>query len=274
MTGRKHITGMVLLTLAGIGLVCSVQVAACPQSDTSGPTQDNGDQAGSDSPTAQTSQAAGIRIPVPLQAFNPMIGSWRGVGQPKRGSRQGAWIETADCRWDFTEGQSGILLQSENGKQYQTLRLKVDASGDHLVLTQVSQQAELIYTGDIPDKWPGHMELTSVVQEDGAIHRCTIDQLSDIRLVMLFESGKSTSTGFRRTAGIGYTRSGAQLAVAGGPQRKCVVTGGQGTIPVSYQGKTWYVCCQGCRQAFEAAPDEIIAEYRRALAEEAAAAKP
>jgi len=28
-----------------------------------------------------------------------------------------------------------------------------------------------------------------------------------------------------------------------------------------HEGKTWHVCCQGCRQAFENDPGGIIADY-------------
>ncbi|MCP4510175.1 MAG: YHS domain-containing protein, partial [Fuerstiella sp.] len=44
-----------------------------------------------------------------------------------------------------------------------------------------------------------------------------------------------------------------------------VVTGGLGTIAVSYKGKKYYVCCQGCVQAFNDDPETIIAEYNASL---------
>ena len=47
----------------------------------------------------------------------------------------------------------------------------------------------------------------------------------------------------------------------GRPQRECVVTGGLGTIEVSFEGKTYYVCCTGCRDYFNDNPKEVLAEY-------------
>ncbi|MBV9126060.1 MAG: YHS domain-containing protein [Planctomycetes bacterium] len=41
---------------------------------------------------------------------------------------------------------------------------------------------------------------------------------------------------------------------------ECIVTGGLGTIPVSYKGITYYVCCTGCKQAFEDNPEKILKE--------------
>jgi YHS domain-containing protein len=44
-----------------------------------------------------------------------------------------------------------------------------------------------------------------------------------------------------------------------------VVSGGKGTMPVSYKGKTYYVCCSGCRDEFKENPEKYIAEYEAKL---------
>jgi hypothetical protein len=57
------------------------------------------------------------------------------------------------------------------------------------------------------------------------------------------------------------TKEGESLAAR---QKKveCVVSGGAGTIPVSYKGETFYVCCSGCRDAFNENPEKYIAEFK------------
>ena len=35
----------------------------------------------------------------------------------------------------------------------------------------------------------------------------------------------------------------------------------KGTIAVSYNGKTYYVCCSGCRDEFKASPEKYVKEY-------------
>ncbi len=201
-----------------------------------------------------------------LTRFNPLIGSWRGVGQPQRGSRRGAWTETVAGNWNFADEQPAIVLTSTDGKQFESLRLSVHPDQPVLQLKQILGDETRIFTGPLPESWPGQIQLITEADDDGSVYRCSIEQLSDIRLVVLLEQ-RSTPTGsFRRVAGIGYTREGRKLAEAGGGQRKCVVTGGLGTIAVMHEGKTWYVCCEGCRQVFEASPGEIIDEYRRSLA--------
>ena len=43
---------------------------------------------------------------------------------------------------------------------------------------------------------------------------------------------------------------------------ECIVTGGLGKIPVSYMGQTYYVCCTGCRDAFNENPAKIRDEWK------------
>ena len=49
-----------------------------------------------ESPSSESPKPAAIRA---LQEFNVLIGGWRGVGQPKRGSQNGAWQERAES-WE------------------------------------------------------------------------------------------------------------------------------------------------------------------------------
>ena len=43
--------------------------------------------------------------------------------------------------------------------------------------------------------------------------------------------------------------------------------GGTGTSTVSFQGKTYYVCCSGCRDEFYATPAKYVAEFEKKRAE-------
>jgi hypothetical protein len=41
----------------------------------------------------------------------------------------------------------------------------------------------------------------------------------------------------------------------------CVVSGGVGTSTVTYKGQTYYLCCSGCRDAFNENPEKYIKEF-------------
>jgi len=53
------------------------------------------------------------------------------------------------------------------------------------------------------------------------------------------------------------------FAGGGGKKPVCVVTGGLGTTSVTYMGKTYYVCCSGCRDEFNAEPKKYVEEFEK-----------
>ena len=59
---------------------------------------------------------------------------------------------------------------------------------------------------------------------------------------------------------VGLTKEGESLAGGGtasdGP--KCIVTGGAATMTLTYQGKTFPICCTGCRDEFNESPEKYI----------------
>ncbi len=203
-----------------------------------------------------------------LSALNSLVGEWKGVGQLKRGSRKGAWTEKLSCQWSFRNTSGLVELNADGGRLFSRLQLSWDQRTQMVVLTQITDDFTRRYLGKLPDQWPGRFVLKSAVDDEGVSYRCVIHQLSDIRATVLFEKRTTPNGSFRRIAGIGYTRAGAKLAIAGAAQRKCIVTGGLGTIPVTHAGKTYYVCCRGCVEAFNQTPETFIADYKASLKEQ------
>lgn len=220
-----------------------------------------------DEPVAPAAQSSNVHAIIvdELKPLNSLIGDWRGVGQVKRGSRQGAWSEKTSIAWDFSLESPAIVIIAEDGKQFQQLRLMWDKPTQKIRLLQKTESGTNSFSGQMPTDWPEKLVLESAEDKDGSMLRCTIQQLKDIRATVLLEKRSSAEGTFRRVSEVGYTRAGTQLAVPGGNQRKCIVTGGLGTIPVTHDGKTYYVCCQGCVQAFNDSPAAIIAEYQASL---------
>ena len=97
----------------------------------------------------------------------------------------------------------------------------------------------------------------------------TVRIISDIRVTLLFEEKSTKKASYRRMSEIGMTRAGSRLASGSSGERQCIVTGGLGTMKVSFEGKTYYVCCEGCKQAFDADPKGTIEAYRERLKEAA-----
>jgi hypothetical protein len=201
-----------------------------------------------------------------LKPLSVLVGEWRGVGQPKRGSRNGAWIEKAKCAWKFTDETSVMVLESDSDKQFQKVIFGWDPTTE--------SSTAVIHDGksDATDLIRDAKASTGVVDvfvdsqnADDVRNKMTLRRISDIRVTLLFEKRNSAAGSWRRISEIGYTRAGEQLASSRSSGRQCVVTGGLGTMTVMHDGKSYYVCCEGCRQAFESDPEGTIADYRQRL---------
>jgi YHS domain-containing protein len=109
--------------------------------------------------------------------------------------------------------------------------------------------------------------LESVAGDDERAYRVSVILLNEKRTLVQNEQRPATGGDFRRIAEVGYTREGTSLAASGAGGPECIVTGGTGTSTVTYKGKTYYVCCSGCRQAFEDDPEGILAEVAKRATE-------
>lgn len=97
----------------------------------------------------------------------------------------------------------------------------------------------------------------------GDVHRLTVYTLADgARMIVQSEVQAKGKGPFADVFKVAATREGESLA-GGGKRNTCVVTGGLGTMPVSYMGKTYYVCCSGCRDEFNADPKKYADEFEK-----------
>jgi YHS domain-containing protein len=212
-----------------------------------------------------------------LAAFQAFVGEWKGVGQPRRGSSQGAWTEEMQWAWRFSEGHAELAAQLTHDPYFSTLRLQAgERAGQYrLLATPVgakdAAKDEARFDGSVGGE--GQLVLTASVDlKPDHPARITLRLVAGgDRLVMLFE--RRAGEQFARLAEVGATRKGSSFAVKAGDPHECIVTGGQGTITVDYKGQTYYFCCTGCRDLFKQDPEKVLAEYRERKAKEQAAAK-
>jgi YHS domain-containing protein len=81
------------------------------------------------------------------------------------------------------------------------------------------------------------------------------------RFLYRYETKSTDQIPFSRRYQVGVTKEGVPFAGSGDASPECIVSGGKGTIPVSYKGKTYYVCCTGCRDEFKENPEKYIKEF-------------
>lgn len=215
-----------------------------------------GDEPSELSKEAVAQETAGREALVPLQY---LVGGWRGVGQVSRGSTKGSWTEKADWAWQFGKSGSALVAKVEDGKYFRELKLVPGKDGAFDLKGTTAEGKEVQFTGQRDEEEKLVLAATDAV--DDLPQRVTIRSVANgDRLLVLYER-KTPSKAWQRLGEVGSTRIGSGFG-QGTTMRECVVTGGLGTIAVTYEGKTYYVCCTGCKELFDENPAEVLAEYR------------
>ena len=195
-----------------------------------------------------------------LQEVGEFIGQWNLDARPAKGT---SWKETATWGWKFKKDESWIEIEVKDGKYFTKGELKylVDKKLYQLTTTDKDKKTD-VYTGDFKK---GTLKLEGKDAKNGDIHRLTINTLSEgVRLAVNFEvqsGGKGLYTGVYKASGNKEGESFAGGAASKKPE--CVVTGGIGTMAVSYNGKTYYVCCSGCRDEFNDSPKKYVDAFEK-----------
>lgn len=202
-----------------------------------------------------------------LSQMQVLIGEWRGVGQPKRGSARDSWIEAAGWQWSFDEGQPALVFDAPKGRFYRQGRLTALDEEGHFQLdaTRADDDQVDLFRGSLDEDH--QLTLLAATEDIDPVARITMRTVADgDRLLILLERQRTPSGPYSRIAEVGYTREGSGFG-QGNTQRECIVTGGLGSTAVTYMGETYYVCCGGCRELFEEDPEGVLEDYRQRLAE-------
>ena len=203
-----------------------------------------------------------------LARWNSLVGGWRGTGQPRRGSNSGAWREDTSWAWQFSDSESALVGTVTKGKLASTLKITAKADKQFHLQWTSPEGAMREMAGTVEENKAVFISDPDAQQE---VYRVTLTPLNEQRTLILFEKRKADQQSYTRLAEVGYTREGTRLAGSGGGQPECIVTGGLGTIKVEYKGKTYYVCCSGCQQAFQDDPEGVLKDYQARREKEKAA---
>ncbi|MFO0960999.1 MAG: hypothetical protein U0800_26760 [Isosphaeraceae bacterium] len=194
-----------------------------------------------------------------LKPLGELVGAWRGVGMVQRNQQKGAWKETADWSWILSEGSAALQLRLSDGKYLKSAVIRPgQANGEFRLDAVLSNDAARSFIGKMNDRKQLVMESEEKPNDTPA--RLTITPLHENRFLILLEAAEGPKN-FRRLGEVGYTREGVAFAAGdGGPL--CIVTGGRGTMAIKFRGETYYVCCSGCKQLFDANPEAVIAQAK------------
>jgi hypothetical protein len=203
-----------------------------------------------------------------LQPLQSLLGKWRGITRKEVAGDMKA-VDQPEWVWDLRTDKvrPALVMKTPMGVYYHEFRLTgageadkfrlvaTDAEGHDRALmgrlaepveqfqeggTTVQQKFKLLFeeSGDGRDRW-----------------QLAIAQQNNDRY--LVELSRIRPTGVQRVDTIGHQREGTSVAKSDTDygERKCIISGGLGTISVSYKGKTYWVCCSGCQAAFNEDPE-------------------
>ncbi len=198
-----------------------------------------------------------------LQEFSDLIGVWNATGTPV-GSREeiqkGFWTEKMDWGWKFKDKDAWIVVEFTKSKYYTNGELRYVPEKNHFTLTLNTVAKEKItYVGNIETR--DKTKIFTVEREgDKESQRLIFTFLHPERFLYRYEAKAEGRPLYSKKWSVGATRDGVAFA-AGSGKPECIISGGTGTTAVSYQGKTYYVCCSGCRDEFNATPAKYVAEW-------------
>jgi hypothetical protein len=196
-----------------------------------------------------------------LQPFNDLIGSWRATGTPE-GTREekqrGFWTESQTWGWQFKGNDAWLTLVIDKGKHFQRgeLRYLPEQDAYRLTLTTLTRE-NLTFEGKRDDR---RLTLTREDEKKKETQQIVLSLLHANRYLLRYEARPAGKALFVRSYQIGATKEGEPFA-AGDGKPECIVSGGLGSMPVTYKGQTYYVCCSGCRDEFRENPEKYVREY-------------
>lgn len=200
-----------------------------------------------------------------LQPFNDLVGAWRATVEASlgTGNRNQPWRETIQWTWRFKDQDAWLEFKVTNAKLHAGGELRAIPGGEYqLILHPVDVKASpLVFVGKLS---PNGRALVLEREDDNKkeTQRLTLQFVGEIRYVLRGERRPHGRTMFQRDFQVAAQREGESLArQAANTKPECIVSGGLGTMTVSYKGVTYYVCCTGCRDEFNANPEKYIQEW-------------
>ncbi len=170
------------------------------------------------------------------------------------------WTETVTWEWQFKGNDAWLKVTFDKSKNFTGGELRYLADKDlyQLTLRTPAQEKEpLVFTGRLKDR---DLTVERKDAQTGDAQRLVFKLLHSDRNVYYYQVKQAGKGLYRPRFRVGCTRLGVQFA-KGDDRPECVVSGGLGTMPVSYMGQTYYVCCSGCRTEFNADPGKYVREY-------------
>ena len=198
-----------------------------------------------------------------LKKVGEYVGEWKANGKTKLTGKETFWKETLTMGWKFKDGTSAIALEIKDGKFYTSGVINYDTEKKvyKLVITDKDKKA-VPFDGTLVK---GNLVFTRTDADSGDVQKLTLYTVADgARIVVKSEVQAKGKGLFSEQFSLAGNKEGESFAGGGSKKPECVVTGGAGTMQVSFGGKTYYVCCSGCREELDANPKKYVDLFEKA----------
>lgn len=192
-----------------------------------------------------------------LQELQDFIGTWDLEGTQKDGAKTVAWKEQVKWGWKFNKDGDAwisVTFAEGKGKHFTGGDLKYDVAKKQYALTltpSAKGATPQTYTGVIAK---GSLKVEYKDEKTKDVQRLTMNTAAEgIRFVFKVEKQDGGKGLFGGVFAMNGNKEGESIA-GGAKKPECIVSGGAASMQVTYNGKTYYVCCSGCRDEFNANP--------------------
>lgn len=206
-----------------------------------------------------------------MQPLQVLLGQWNGTSRK-------AQVDAPQWVWDFQSDRSrpALVFKSDKNVYIREGHLTflpaeqkyeftwTTPEGDKRLLTGTFTKPVQDVAGDDQKKLQRtyKLTLTEPTPKDGEQWQLALEQLENNRYILEVDRKRGGGP-FQRIDTIHTQREGSSFAVSDTDygEQTCIISQGKGTSTVSYMGKSYWVCCSGCKAAFEEDPVRWIAKW-------------
>lgn len=214
-------------------------------------------------PALAADKADSSEVKEALKELQEFIGGWKGNGgpdKPRPSPRDPIWSENINWGWRFKGDDAWLAMKIKDGKLFQSgeLRYLPKTKVYQLTVTDKTNK-KLVFQGKIEREV---LKLERVDPDTNTIEQIAMNTAADgDRFIYRVAHKNKGTTIWKKDYLVACTREGVSLGKVD-KKNECIVSGGLGTMTVSYKGETYYVCCSGCADAFKENPEKYIKELR------------
>lgn len=226
-------------------------------------------------PAAKSNPEQQIRTVIAkLQPLQILLGQWRGT--TRREYENFKAVDIHEWVWDLRSNpsQPALTIQSDKSPYIRTGRLTWNTDQNKFAMTvtdpagttrqfigEFTEPVHEIVGSDDKLHRVFRLEFNQTDSGDGSeLWQLAFAQQENNRY-LLEVSKRRGKADFARFDTVSTQRQGTSFALsdAGYAEKTCIISEGLGTMEVTYKGRSYWVCCTGCKAAFEEDPETWIA---------------